>query len=80
MDIKSNWDKIRMHFNKSFSSNFHVSIASIGTDDTPTVTPIGSLFLNFDQTGYYFEKYPTKLPTYARINKKICVLAVNSHT
>lgn len=80
MDINSNWDKIRKHFNKSFSSNFHVSIASIGAEDNPTVTPIGSLFLNYDQTGFYFEKYPSKLPTYAKINKKICVLAVNSHT
>ncbi len=80
MDIKLNWDKIRKHFNKSFSSNFHVSISSIGADDTPTVTPIGSLFLNNEQTGYYFEKYPTKLPTYAKINKKICVLAVNINT
>ena len=80
MDIKQNWKQIRRHFNKSFNSNFHVSIASIGTDDTPSVTPIGSLFLNGDQTGFYFEKYPSKLPTYAGINKKICVLAVNSNT
>ena len=80
MDIKPNWDKIRKHFKKSFSSNFHVSIASIEADETPTVTPIGSLFLNNDQTGFYFEKYPSKLPTYAKINKKICVLAVNSNT
>ena len=80
MDLKLNWDKIRKHFNRSFSSNFHVSIASIGADDTPTVTPIGSLFLNNDQTGFYFEKYPSKLQTYSGINKKICVLAVNSNT
>jgi hypothetical protein len=78
MDIISNWHKIKQHFNKSFQSNFHVSIASITSENIPTTTPIGSLFLNKDQTGYYFEKYPTKLPRFSKINKKICVLAVNS--
>jgi len=75
----SNWQEIKQHFNKSFRSNLHVSIASITSDNIPTVTPIGSLFLNNDQTGFYFEKYPSKLPMYSKINKKICVLAVNSN-
>jgi len=79
MDIISNWDEIKQHFNKSFRSNLHVSVASITSDNIPTVTPIGSLFLNNDQTGFYFEKYPAKLPMYSKINKKICVLAVNSN-
>jgi hypothetical protein len=74
-----NWDKIRLHFNKSFRSNFHVSIASVSSNNTPTVTPIGSLFLNSDQTGFYFEKFPSKLPMYSKMNRKICVLAVNSN-
>lgn len=78
MNIKSNWEDIREHFRKSFSTNFHVSIASLDSQNDPTVTPIGSLFLNDDLTGFYFEKYPSKLPKYAGINKKVCVLAVNS--
>ena len=78
MDIKTNWNKIRLHFSKSFRSNFHVSIASVDSENNPTVTPIGSLFLNKNLTGFYFEKYPSKLPVYAKINRKICVLAVNS--
>lgn len=80
MDIKTNWNKIRLHFSKSFRSNFHVSIASVDSENNPTVTPIGSLFLNKNLTGFYFEKYPSKLPVYAKINRKICVLAVNSST
>ena len=79
MDLIKDWNKIRSHFNKSFRSNLHVSIASIDSGNYPTVTPIGSLFLNKNQTGFYFEKYPTKLPRYAKINKNICVLAVNSN-
>jgi hypothetical protein len=79
MDIKENWKEIRNHFNKSFRSNFYVSIASVDSENNPTVTPIGSLFLNNNQTGFYFEKYPTKLPQKAKENKKICALAVNSN-
>lgn len=80
MDIVSNWKNIRKHFNNSFKSNFHVSIASVDEHGTPTVTPIGSLFLNNDQSGFYFEKFPSKLPEHARANINICVLAVNSNT
>ena len=78
MDIVKNWPKIRKHFNQSFRTSFHVSVASICSDNQPTITPIGSLFLNQDQTGFYFEKFPTKLPKYAHINNKVCVLGVNS--
>ncbi len=79
MDLINDWSKIRIHFNNSFRSNLHVSIASIDSENNPTITPIGSLFLNRDQTGFYFEKYPSKLPKYAKINKNICVLGVNSN-
>jgi len=78
MDIKTNWKEIRMHFSKSFKSSLHVSIASVNADNNPTVTPIGSLFLNDDQTGFYFEKFPTKLPVNVSLNPNVCVLGVNS--
>ncbi len=78
MDIKTDWNRIRIHFSKSFKSCLHVSIASVDVKNNPTVTPIGSLFLNKDQTGFYFEKFPSKLPEHAKENKNICVLGVNS--
>ncbi len=80
MDIQAKWLDIRKHFNKSFKTSFHVSIASVDKDNNPTVTPIGSLFLNKNQTGFYFEKYPTKLPENSKYNKNICILGVNSNT
>ena len=78
MDIITDWKIIRRHFNKSFSSNFYVSIASVDSENNPTVTPIGSLFLNDNQTGFYFEKFPSKLPKHANSNPKVCLLGVNS--
>ena len=80
MDIKTDWNKIKLHFNTSFKSNLYISIASVDSENNPTVTPIGSLFLNDNQTGFYFEKYPSKLPTNAEINRNICALGVNSNT
>ncbi len=78
MDLKTDWKLIRKHFNRSFNQNLHVPIASIDGDNKPTITPIGSLFLNHDQTGFYFEKFPKTLPKYAKINPHICVIAVNT--
>ncbi|WP_424000691.1 hypothetical protein [Maribacter sp. IgM3_T14_3] len=78
MNITKDWKKIRTHFNKSFSSNFHISIASVDAENNPTVTPIGSLFLNDNQSGFYFEKFPKKLPVHAKMNKNVCLLGVNS--
>ncbi|HIE41467.1 MAG TPA: pyridoxamine 5'-phosphate oxidase family protein [Candidatus Aenigmarchaeota archaeon] len=56
-----------------------MSIASVDANNHPTVTPIGSLFLNDNQTGFYFEKFPSKLPKHAEQNNSICVLGVNSN-
>lgn len=78
MDIKTDWTEIRKHFNKSFKTSFHVSIGSVDEYNNPTVTPIGSLFLNDNQTGFYFEKFPEKLPKNSTENKNICILGVNT--
>ena len=78
MDIKTDWGTIRNQFNKSFRQNLFIPIASVDAENNPTVTPIGSLFLNNNQSGFYFEKYPAKLPLHAKTNQNICALAVNS--
>lgn len=78
MDLKKDWSRIRMHFNKSMSTSFHVSIASVNQDNQPTVTPIGTFFLNGNQTGFYFEAYATKLPQNVKTNRNVCILGVNS--
>lgn len=80
IDLKEDWNKIYDHFNQAFRSNFHVSIASVTEDGIPSVTPIGTLFLNRDQTGFYFEKFPKRLRESARGNGNVCVLGVNSST
>jgi hypothetical protein len=78
IDIHKNWIEIKTHFRKCIGANMHVAIASVDSENIPTVTPIGSLFLNDDQTGFYFEKFATKLNKNSKTNQNICVLAVNT--
>ncbi len=73
------WPEIRAHLRKSWPSNLHVSMASVGADGSPCATPIGSFFLNADGSAFYFEKYPSTLPAHAAgANPRVCILAVNS--
>ncbi len=78
MDISKDWSAIRIHFSKSFATNMHVAIASVDSNNMPCVTPIGTLFLNQNQTGFYFERYTSTLPRNAQSNNNVCVLSVNS--
>ena len=42
INITKDWLEIKKHFNKSFRTNFHVSIASVNNENLPDVTPVGS--------------------------------------
>ena len=79
MEINKDWAIIKKHVKDSFKSNLHVSIAAVNDKNEPVVTPIGTLFLNDDLTGFYFEKFTSGLSKYCNQNNKVCVLAVNSN-
>ncbi len=78
MDIKLNWKSIKDHFDASFRKNLHVVFASVDKDNNPIATPIGSLFLNSNQTGFYFEKFVSKIPQNIEHNNQVCILAINN--
>ncbi len=78
MNLREDWDRIRIHFRRSFRSSLHVSIASVGAEGQPCVTPIGTLFLEQKPGGFYFEKYPKTLPRHSEENTNICILGVDS--
>ncbi len=74
-----NWPTIRRNFRYGFATNLHVSIATVGADGQPQVTPIGSFFLNRDGfSGFYFEIFTSSIPKNAAANPKVCIMAVNS--
>ncbi len=78
MDIITNWKEVKKLFEKSLESSFYCAVATVTEKGEPHVAPIGSLILGKPGHGVYFEKFPQQLPRNLKINKKICVMAVNS--
>ena len=78
MEREITWTEVRTHFRKCTRQNLHQVIASVDDKGKPRLTPIGSLFLNYDQTGFYFEKYCASLPRFATGHPDICIMAVNT--
>jgi predicted pyridoxine 5'-phosphate oxidase superfamily flavin-nucleotide-binding protein len=78
MELSHHWETIQKIFDIAYKSCSHVAIATVNEDGTPHVTPIGALFLRADQTGFYFDEYPSKMPENIKRNPRICILAVNA--
>ena len=72
------WAQIRKIFQDAFNSSFHFAIATVNKDGSPHVTPIGSLILQDGRKGFYFEGYVNSLSRNLTLNKRVCVMAVNS--
>jgi hypothetical protein len=78
LDIQNGWPFIRDYFEKAVKASRFVSFATVSESGEPTVTPIGSLLLNDDQTGFYMERCPRSIPANAEHNRQFCVLAENT--
>ncbi|MFC1851509.1 pyridoxamine 5'-phosphate oxidase family protein [candidate division CSSED10-310 bacterium] len=72
------WTMIRKVFIKSVTSSFHCAVATVKNDGSPSVTPIGSLFLDKNRKGFYFEKFLMNIPENYQPHQRVCILAVNS--
>jgi hypothetical protein len=72
------WSEIRSLFNEAFRSSFHFSVASVGPEGEPHVTPIGSVLLGAQGKAIYFELFTTQLPKNVKADPRVCLLAVNS--
>ena len=78
MKIGEHWKTIQKLFQDAYDSSTHYAVATVKEDGTPHITPIGSLILRDDHTGYYFEEFPDGLPKNLKKNQRVCVLAINS--
>src|SRR4030043_2255895 len=78
MEIDNHWETIRAVFEEAYKSCSHFAVATINEDGSPHVTPIGALILRDNQTGFYFEENPKKMPCNLKKNPRICVMAVNA--
>ena len=74
MDMKEHWTDIQNVF-KNAKSCF---VATVNEDGSPHITPIGSLCLRDNYTGYYFEEFTQKMIKNFKHNNRVCILAGES--
>ncbi len=73
-----NWKAVRKLFRDAQLSTGHFAIATVNKDGTPHVSPIGSLFLRDDMSGFYFEELAGNLARNLNADSHVCVQAVHS--
>ncbi|MGA9696076.1 MAG: pyridoxamine 5'-phosphate oxidase family protein [Dehalococcoidales bacterium] len=78
MITQQQWNIIRCVVDKANKSCSHVSIATVNADGSPHVTPIGTLALHDDPSGYFFDELCTVSRTNLDRNPQLCILAVNA--
>jgi uncharacterized protein len=79
VEIKDqHWKIIRELFNTSYNTTFHFSLGTVAVDGSPHITPIGSMILRDDKTGFYFEGFSQEIPKNVKLNHRVCVMAVNT--
>jgi len=73
------WKIIRSLFDDAFKSCRHFSLATVNADGSPHITPIGSLILRDDATGFFFDEFCVKTRDNLVLNPRVCFLAVNAN-
>ncbi len=76
--LEDHWPEIRRVVECGQKSTLHCAIASVDPDGMPHVTPIGTVFLRDDQTGFYFDPHTSALARNVEANPAICLMAVNA--
>lgn len=78
MDLKHFWQEIKRVIRDGQKSSMHCAIASVDEHGHPNITPIGTVFLRDDQTGYFFDSYTSKLANNVEENPNVCLMAINT--
>ncbi len=72
------WSATRELFRRGFRSSLHCSIATVGPDGAPHVTPIGSVMLTEPGRGIFFDIFTSRLTRHLDDDPRVCVMAVDS--
>lgn len=78
MNIEACWPQIKRVVERGQRSMLHCAIASVSPEGQPHVTPIGTVFIRDDQTGYFFDRYTKNLARNIEANPQICLMAVDA--
>jgi hypothetical protein len=75
-DLKADWPWIVQHFRKSILSSQFYSFATVNPDGSAHVTPIASLVLKDDGSGYFSDVFPGSMAKNLKVDQRICIMAV----
>lgn len=73
-----NWQQIIKTISTVQRASMHCSIATVDQLGQPNITPIGTVFLKNNQTGFFFDTYSESFKENIPNNSKACLQAVNS--
>jgi hypothetical protein len=76
--IADHWKEIQRVVQHGQASSLYCSIASASPDGIPNITPIGTVFLRDNGTGFYFDQYTSLLSQNLETNPNVCLMAVNA--
>ncbi len=74
----ADWAETKALFREAFRSSFHYSVASLGEDGAPHLTPVGSVLLTEPGRGIFFDIFTAQLGKNLDNDPRVCVMAVNS--
>ncbi|ADY57602.1 pyridoxamine 5'-phosphate oxidase-related, FMN-binding protein [Syntrophobotulus glycolicus DSM 8271] len=72
------WEKIRRYYSEALKASMHCSIATVSNHGIPNVSPIGSLMLKDDYSGFFFDIFAGTLSKNIDLNNHVCILCVNT--
>jgi uncharacterized pyridoxamine 5'-phosphate oxidase family protein len=78
MELLKHWKEIVSVVLAGQKSSIHCSVASVDSNGLPNVTPIGTVFLRDNATGYYFDTFTSQLAKNIETNPNICLMAVDT--
>lgn len=76
--LMAHWPMIRDHFKRVQRTSGFVSIGTVRPDGSPWASPVGSLILNDDGTGYYLEAFTTSVARRHAQQSKVVVMGANA--
>jgi hypothetical protein len=78
LPLAPHWRRIRETVDAAQLAAVHCALATVDPEGEPHVTPIGTVFLRDDHSGYFFDTYTSALGRHIDANGRICVMAVNT--